>query len=108
VLLALAGCGSSDAGGNVDKSDLPAVALDCLQQHDIAAQRAGKENDELLLDTGQKIKFYITADEAIAAQFRGRAEGAEQIGSALLFIDPETSPESDDLLHHVETCLANL
>jgi hypothetical protein len=108
VLLAIAGCGSSDAGGNSDKSDTPGAALDCLEQNDIAATRTGENGDELVLNAGPKIKFYLTADEAIAEQFRGRGEGAEQIGEALLFVDPETSKEQDDLVHDVEVCLANL
>jgi hypothetical protein len=108
VLLALAGCGSSDAGGSADKSDLPGTALVCLEDNDIAAQRTGENGDELVLDTGPKIKFYLTADEAIAEQFRGRGEGAEQIGTALLFVDPETSKKQDDVLHDVEVCLSDL
>ncbi len=108
ALLALAGCGSSDAGGNADKSDPPGAALACLEQNHIAATRTGENGDELVLDSGQKIKFYITADEAIAEQFRGRGEGAEQIGTALLFVKPETSKEQDDVLHDVEICLSNL
>jgi hypothetical protein len=108
VLLAVAGCGSSDAAPNVDDSDTPGVALACLEEHGIPAERTGEGDDELVLDAGPRIKFYLTADEAIAEQFRGRAEGAEQIGVALLFVDPETSEETDDLLHDVETCLADL
>jgi hypothetical protein len=108
VLLAAAGCGSSDAGGSADKSDLPGTALACLEDNDIAAQRTGENGDELVLDAGPKIKFYLTADEAIAEQFRGRGEGAEQIGTALLFVDPETSDEQDDVLHDVEVCLSDL
>ena len=108
VLLTVAGCGSSDAGGSADKSDLPGTALACLEANDIAAERTGENGDELVLDSGQKIKFYLTADEAIAEQFRGRGEGAEQIGTALLFVDPETSDEQDDVLHDVEVCLADL
>ncbi len=108
VLLAVAGCGSSDAGGNVDKSDTPGVALACLEDHDIPAQRTGEEDDELVLDDGPRIKFFLTADEAIAEQFRGREEGSEQIGTALLYVNPETSQQQDDLLHDVEICLADL
>jgi hypothetical protein len=108
VLVACAGCGSSDAGGNADKSDPPAAALACLEQNHIPATRAGENGDELVLDSGQKIKFYLTADEAIAEQFRGRGEGAEQIGTALLYVEPETSKEQDDVLHDVEVCLADL
>jgi hypothetical protein len=110
VLLAVAaaGCGSSDAGGNVDKSDLPGSALSCLEANHIPARQTGENGDELVLDSGPKIKFYLTADEAIAEQFRGRGEGAEQIGTALLFIPPETSDRMDDTLHDVEVCLSKL
>ena len=108
VALAIAGCGSSDAGGSADKSDLPGSALACLEQSDIEAKRMGENGDELVLDSGPKIKFFLTADEAIAEQFRGRGEGAEQIGTALLFVDPETSSAQDDVLHDVEVCLSGL
>jgi hypothetical protein len=108
ALLALAGCGSSDAGGSADKSDLPGTALACLEENDIPAQRMGENGDELVLDSGPRIKFFLTADEAISEQFRGRGEGAEQIGTALLYVDAETSDEQDDVLHDVEVCLADL
>jgi hypothetical protein len=108
VLLAASGCGSSDAGGNVNKSDLPGSALSCLEDNKIPAQRTGENGDELVLDAGPKIKFFLTADEAISEQFRGRGEGAEQIGTALLYVPTETSDENDDLLHDVEVCLSRL
>jgi hypothetical protein len=108
ALVAVAGCGSSDAAPKVDKSDLPGSALACLESKDIPARQIGENGDEVVLDSGEKIKFYLTADEAIAEQFRGRGEGAEQIGTALLFVPPETSEKNDDLLHDVEVCLANL
>jgi hypothetical protein len=108
ALVAISGCGSSDAAPKVDKSDLPGSALACLESKDIPARQTGENGDELELDAGPRIKFYLTADEAIAEQFRGRGEGAEQIGSALLFVPAETSDQSDDLLHDVEICLADL
>ena len=108
ALLALAGCGSSDAAPKVDKSDLPGSALACLESKDIPASQTGENDDELVLDAGPKIKFYLTADEAISEQFRGRGEGAEQIGTALLYVPAETSEKNDDLLHDVEICLSNL
>jgi hypothetical protein len=108
VQLAAAGCGSSDAAPSVDESDLPGSALACLEHKNIPAERTGENGDELVLDAGPKIKFYLTADEAISEQFRGRGEGAEQIGTALLFVDPETSEKQDDVLHDVEVCLAGL
>jgi hypothetical protein len=108
ALLAASGCGSSDAGGNVNKADLPGSALSCLNANNIPAQRTGENGDELVLDAGPKIKFFLTADEAISEQFRGRGEGAEQIGTALLYVQPETSKRQDDLLHDVEICLSQL
>ena len=108
VLLALPGCGSSDAAPAVDESDQPGTALVCLEENDIAATREGEAGNELVLEAGPRIKFYLTAAEAEAAQFQGRGEGAEQIGSALLFIDPEIDSETDDLLHDVEVCLDEL
>ena len=108
ALLALAGCGSDDAAPSVDDSDTTGAALACLEQNDIDATRTGERDNEIVLDSGPRIKFYLTAAEAEAAQFQGNGEGAEQIGSALLFIDPETSEEQDDVLHDVEVCLADL
>jgi hypothetical protein len=108
ALVAISGCGSSDAAPKVDKSDLPGSALRCLESKEIPARQTGENGDELVLDAGPRIKFYLTADEAISEQFRGRGEGAEQIGSALLFISPETTKKNDDLLHDVEICLADL
>jgi hypothetical protein len=109
ALLALAsGCGSSDAGGNVDENDLPGTALACLEENDIQAERTGEDDNELVLDAGPRIRFFLTADEAISEQFRGREEGTEQIGTALLYVDPETSEEQDDVLHDVEVCLSDL
>ena len=109
ALLALvSGCGSSDAGGNVNKSDLPGTALACLESNDIQAERTGKDDNELVLDSGPRIKFFLTADEAISEQFRGRREGTEQIGTALLYVDPETTKQQDDVLHDVEICLSDL
>jgi hypothetical protein len=108
ALLAATGCGSSDATPKVDKSDLPGSALACLESKDIPARQTGENGDELVLDSGEKIKFYLTADAAIAEQFGGHGEGAEQIGTALLYVPPETSKANDDRLHDVEVCLAGL
>ncbi len=103
ALLAFAGCGSSDAAPVVDESDVPGTALACLEEHDIAATREGESGNELVLDAGPTIKFYLTAAEAEAAQFQGRGEGAEQIGAAWLY----TNEGSDDVLEPVENCLAD-
>ncbi len=108
VLLAIAGCGSSDAAPVVDESDVPGNALACLEEKGVEATRRGEDERELVLDAGPRIQFYLTAAEAEAAQFQGRGEGAEQIGSALLFVEPEVDPETEEILEDVEGCLADL
>jgi hypothetical protein len=108
VLLALAGCGSSDAAPEVDESDKPGSTVACLEAKDIASHVEGREENEVVLDAGPRIKFYLTAAAAEAAQFQGQGEGAEQIGSALLFVDPEVDPQTEDVLKEVEGCLAEL
>ncbi len=108
VLLALAGCGSSDAAPEVDESDKPGSTVACLDAQGVAAHVEGKDENEVVLDAGPRVKFYLTAAAAEAAQFQGEGEGAEQIGSALLFVDPEVDPETEDVLKVAEGCLADL
>lgn len=108
VLLAIAGCGSSDAAPEVDESDKPGSTVACLEYEGIPAHVNGADENEVVLDAGPRVKFYLTAAEAEAAQFRGAGEGAEQIGSALLFVDPEPDPATEDVLKDVEGCLAEL
>lgn len=108
VLLAIAGCGSSDAAPEVDESDKPGSTVACLDAQGVPAHVNGKDENEVVLDAGPRVKFYLTAAEAEAAQFRGAGEGAEQIGSALLFVDPEVDPETEDVLKAAEGCLADL
>ena len=111
VLLAvLAGCGSNDAAPVGDESDTRARALACItEEKGIDAREDG--DDEIVLNgaaDGPRIRFYLTAGEAEAAAFEGDGEGAEQIGAALLFVEPEVHEETEDLLKDVEDCLAEL
>jgi hypothetical protein len=108
VLLALAGCGSSDAAPEVDESDKPGSTVACLDAQGVPAHVNGRDENEVVLDAGPRVKFYLTAAAAEAAQFQGEGEGAEQIGSALLFVDPEVDPETEDVLKVAEGCLAEL
>jgi hypothetical protein len=108
VLIALAGCGSSDAAPEVDESDKPGSTVACLDAEGVTAHVNGKDENEVVLDAGPRVKFYLTAAAAEAAQFQGEGEGAEQIGSALLFVDPELDPKTEDVLEDVEGCLAEL
>ena len=108
LLLAPAGCGSSDAAPAVDESDKPGSTVACLEAQDLAAHVEGEEDNEVVLEAGPRVKFYLTPAEAEAAQFRGNGEGAEQIGSALLFVEPEVDPQAEEILKDVEACLAEL
>jgi len=108
VLLALAGCGSSDAAPEVDESDKPGSTVACLDAQGVPAHVEGKDDNEVVLDAGPHVKFYLTAAAAEAASFQGEGEGAEQIGSALLFVDPEVDPKTEKVLKTTEGCLADL
>ena len=108
VVLGLSGCGSDDAAPAVDESDVPGNALACLEENGVDATRQGEDQREIVLDAGPRIQFYLTAAEAEAAAFQGNGEGAEQIGAALLFIEPELDPETEDAIEVAEDCLADL
>jgi hypothetical protein len=108
ALLALAGCGSSDAAPTVDESDKPGSTVACLDAQGVPAHVEGKDDDQVVLDAGPHVKFYLTAAAAEAASFQGEGEGAEQIGSALLFVDPEVDPETEKVLKAAEGCLSDL
>jgi predicted small lipoprotein YifL len=103
---AVAACGSSDAGPLSDDSDKQAAALACLT--DEKGLDAREDGDTEVVVDGARIRFYLTAAEAEAAQFRGDGEGAEQIGQALLFVEPEVTPGGEELLEDVEACLQDL
>ncbi|MEA2331742.1 MAG: hypothetical protein QOH58_1880 [Thermoleophilaceae bacterium] len=109
ILLALPGCGigSGDAGGGDDLDDR-AAALACLEEQGIEARLEGREGKEQVVigDTpnAPRIKFFLTAGVAEGEQFQGQGEGAEQIGSTLLYV----GDGSDDVLEDVEICLADL
>ena len=110
LLLAPAGCGigSGDAGGGVDDSDKRAVALACLEEEGVAATLKGDEEDQEIVigdaADAPRVRFFLTSGESVAAQFEGHGEGAEQIGSTLLY----TNGGSDELLETVEGCLDDL
>jgi hypothetical protein len=105
ALALLPACGSDDAAPSEDESDKRAAAMTCLEEEGIDAQLQGE--DEIVIGEGPgapRIQFFLTAGESEAAQFEGDGEGAEQIGSALLYVESG----DDDLLEDVENCLAEL
>ena len=104
---ALSGCSlkSSDTK-TADDGDNRGAAVTCLtdEKHLDAVEKG--DNQILVGDPkrGPRIVFYLTGGQAEAAQFEGDGEGAEQIGSALLFV----RQASDDVLEDVEDCLTSL
>ena len=107
LVAALAGCGSEDAAPGGDDSDTRAVVFACLtEEKGIDARLDGDEEIALGNADRPRIRFFLTAGEAEAAQYEGDVEGAEQIGAALLFVEPEVDPQTEGLLKDVEDCLA--
>ena len=105
---ALPGCtiGSGNGEPGDDDADKRGAAISCLtEDKGLTANEEGK-NEVLVGDpeTGPRIVFYLTSGQAEAAQFEGDGEGAEQIGSALLFV----RGASEDELEEVEACLTDL
>jgi hypothetical protein len=109
LVAALAGCGSDDAAPAGDDSDTRAVVLACLtEEKGVDARLDGDEEIALNGNADRpRIRFFLTAGEAEAAQFEGDVEGAEQIGAALLFVEPEVNPKTEGLLKDAEDCLAD-
>jgi hypothetical protein len=108
VLVALcaliAGCGGS-SGSGPDKSDKRATALDCLKnEKHLPARPVGKDSIQVDGRDGPRVQFFLTAGQAEAFQLQGRAEGTEQIETALLYV--RRAP--DEQLKQVESCLDDL
>ena len=103
----MGGCSlrSSDTK-TADDGDNRGAAVTCLtDEKQLDAVEKG-DNQILVGDpeTGPRIVFYLTGGQAEAAQFEGHGEGAEQIGSALLFV----RKASDEVVEDVEDCLTSL
>ena len=107
--LALAACGGSDEaarpggkGQPPDPNDKRAVALDCIvNEEGIDARLVGEQSIQVGAAGGPRIEFLISGGEAEGRQFQGDAQGAEQIGSTLLYLNEGT----EDQLEKLERCL---
>jgi hypothetical protein len=95
--LPVVGCGAPDerAPGTYD----PRVdVVSCLRDEGIPARRAEPIS---VVAGGVRIEFLATPGAAEAQQITGAAQGAEQIGRALVWVD--SAP--DELLETVEECV---
>jgi hypothetical protein len=106
LLLAVSGCGigSSDASPPENQPDWVATET-CLKEKEIDARMVDERRIQVGEEgSGPRIDFYLTPGEAEARQFAGEAEGTEQIGSALLWVNEG----GEDLLFEIEDCLDDL
>lgn len=124
VVLAAAGCGGSDdkspalarattapasttpatttpGGGTAAGDNKRQTALACIRGKGVNAVPAGEKSIAVEGPRGPRIDFFQSSLEAEGQQFEGKAEGAEQIGAALLFV----RGGSDKLLNDLELCL---
>lgn len=109
----VAGCGNGDldavtydvaaAPAEVDPNDERALAFDCITR--VAELDAELEGENFIQvnepPAGARIEFLQFSGEAEGRQLEGDAEGSEQIGSVLLFVNGE----SDETLEVLEECL---
>ncbi len=108
--LALSACGGSDAPASPgsskppDPNDKRGVAFACLRdkkQLPVRMTGAKSIQVERPRSGGPRIEFFVSGGEAEGRQFDGNAQGAEQIGAALLFVNKGT----EDDLAQIEDCL---
>jgi hypothetical protein len=109
AVLALSACGGSDepakgpgAGAPPDPNDKRAVAFDCIKnKKGYPAKLVGDKSILVGGKDGPRIDFFVSGGEAEGKQFDGNAQGAEQIGAALLYVNHG----SDERLAQIEDCL---
>jgi hypothetical protein len=102
-----AGCSlANDNGGGSggpNPNDKRAVALACIRNgKGLEAHLTGQKSIQVDGPSGPRVEFFVSSGEAEALQFQGDAQGAEQVGAALLFVNDG----SDDVLEKLEDCLA--
>lgn len=106
LALAAAGCGS-DGGGDAPAALTPPpddldAALTCITDAGFEAAKVGDKSIQVgAPGAGPRIDYFQSSGEAEGLQFDGEAEGAEQLGAALLFVN--RAPDED--LEIVENCV---
>jgi hypothetical protein len=111
----LAGCGNSakplagqipqtaTSEGHARIDDPRARHLPCLRQHRLPVTLVGQTWIQIgAAPAGPRVYFAPTPGAAQEAQISGQAQGAEAIGSALLY--PDQAPDSQ--LKTIEDCLS--
>jgi len=102
------GCG---LGGDDDSirsagpnpNDKRGVALTCItREKQLPARLVGEKSIQVDGPGAPRIEFFVSSGEAEARQFQGEAQGAQQVGAALLFVNQG----DDEVLQQIEDCLA--
>jgi hypothetical protein len=100
--VAVAGCGSSHGygDGSYDPRD---GRIACLQGAGLQARKVGASWVYVTPGVRPPLRIYFatTPGEAEALSVAGRAQGAEQLGRALLYVGDASEP----LLSAIENCL---
>ncbi len=110
AVLALAACGSTSVhpgGAGHGRVDDPRTAkvdhVQCMRNDHLPVQEVGLTGIQVGPPAaGPRVVFEPTPGAAQAAQIDAQAQGAEVIGSALLYPDQGSDAE----LNQIETCLA--
>jgi hypothetical protein len=110
AVLTLAACGSTSvhpSSAGRGKVDDPRTAksnhVACLLRDRLPVQEVGQTGIQIgVPPAGPRVQFTPTPGAAQAAQIQAQAEGAEVIGSALLY----PNQASDTELNQIETCLS--
>jgi hypothetical protein len=105
--LALSACSvtanTSGGRGRIADPRTQAGRLDCLRAHHLPVGEVGATGLQIgPLPAGATIDFSPSTGSAQAAQLEGQAQGAEVIGSALVY--PNQAPDSE--LKVIENCVA--
>jgi hypothetical protein len=98
----LAGCGTDHGvgDGSYDPRD---SRIQCIAKQGLPAHKAG-QSDVIVTPPGQRpvrVYFAATPGQAEALSVEARAQGAEQLGRALLYVGNASEP----LLTKLEGCL---
>lgn len=94
--------GTSSSGGTLSAYDPVGRPLRCMRRNHLPAYRDGVGAIQIApKGKGPRVVFASTTGDAQAAQIHGQAEGAEIIGTALLYV----STASDRVIKLAETCL---
>lgn len=84
-------------------NDKRGVALSCItREKGVPARLSGEKSIQVEGPDAPRVEFFVSSGEAEAQQFRGEAQGAEQVGAALLFVNQG----DDEVLLKIEECLA--